>query len=64
MLDDQVEESKLKKYLKKSMKKMKKKIKSSKKDKEKKKKTRMYQDIMTQIEIQSRYLFYFKEFRK
>ena len=60
MLDDQVEESKLKKYLKKA----KKIIKSPKKDKEKKKKTRMYQDIMTQIEIQSRYLFYFKEFRK
>ena len=43
---------------------MKRKLKSSKKDKGKKKKTKMYHDIMTQIESQTRYLFLFKEFRK
>ena len=54
MLDDQVDESKLKTYFKKAMKNMKKKFKSSKKDKGKKKKTRMYQHVMTQIELESR----------
>ena len=43
---------------------MKKKLKSSKKDKGKKKKTKLYKDIMTQIESQTRYLFLSKEVRK
>ena len=64
MLDDQEEESWPKIYYKKAKKYMKRKLKSSKKDKGKKKKTKMYHDIMTQIESQTRYLFLFKEFRK
>ena len=43
---------------------MKNKLKSSKKDKGKKKKTKLYKDIMTQIESQTRYLFLSKEVRK
>ena len=43
---------------------MKNKLKSSKKDKGKKKKTKLYKDIMTQIESQTRYLFLSKEFGK
>ena len=64
MLDDQEEESWPKTYYKKTKKYMKRKLKSSKKDKGKKKKTKMYQDIMTQIESQTRYLFFFKKVRK
>ena len=64
MLDDQEEESWPKTYYKKTKKYMKRKLKSSKKDKRKNKKTKMCQDIMTQIESQIRYLFLFKEFRK
>ena len=43
---------------------MKNKLKSSKKDKGKKKKTKLYKDIMTQIESQTRYLFLSKEVGK
>ena len=64
MLDDQVEESKLKTYFKKAMKKMKKHSSPQKKTKEKNREKRMYQDIMTQIELESRYLFFFKEYNK
>ena len=64
MLDDQEEESWPKTYYKKTKKYMKRKLKSSKKDNGKKKNTKIYKDIKTQVESQTRYVFLFREFRK
>ena len=64
ILDDQEEESWPKTYYKNAKKYMKNKLKSSKKDKGKKKKTKLYKDIMTQIESQTRYLFFSQKVRK
>ena len=64
ILDDQEEESWPKTYYKNAKKYMKNKLKSSNKDKGKKKKPKLYKDIMTQIESQTRYLFLSKEVGK
>ena len=60
MLDDQEEESWPKTYYKKTKKYMKRKLKSSKKDKGKKKNTKIYKDVKTQIELQTRYLLFLR----